>query len=400
MVHNGPPMRALLLLPLCLLLLAGCRKPTPPDPAQQAEGYYLRGTAAFLAGDLAKALEAYERVRELNPSDPRIDAAEAEVMLVSGRMPEALERFERAAKLDPERGATWGRIAFIREQLGEHDAAREALDKALALHPDDFQSLETLARLELAKGELDAAVTAYTRAADAIPAPAGAELMLEAAGVLTGVQRTEEALTLLTEGVSRGHLSGAVARTIGDLQVELGQLREALESYQLAAKLLPRDPVPWELVGEIWAALGRPTDAAAAYRESLRVQNRTEVHLALVKLALDHGQREEAERAFEGAQAALTGARGELLAIAETLERLGRKDAAAAVRKQLEEADASEVAAVTGSESPAAPEAPPEAQQAGGTRPASGSDGPSVKPAGGPGSAPGSSTSEATAPSP
>lgn len=328
-------MRALPLL-LCLVLFAGCRKPTPPDPAQQAEGYYLRGTAAFLAGDLAKALEDYARVRELSPEDPRIDVAEGEVMLVSGRLKEALERFERGAKLNPERGATWGRIAFIREQLGEHDAARKALDRALAIHPDDYESLETLGRLELAKGKIDEAVAAYVRAADVIPAPAGAELMLEAAGVLSGAQRADEALKLLTDGISRGHLSGDLARTMGDLQVEAGALRDALESYQLAAKLLPHDPVPWELVGEIWAALGRPTDAAAAYRESLRVKNRTEVHLALVKLALDQGQREEAERAFEGAQAALTGTPDELLAIAETLERLGRKEAAAAVRKQLE----------------------------------------------------------------
>ncbi|HLT28996.1 MAG TPA: tetratricopeptide repeat protein [Myxococcaceae bacterium] len=344
-------MRALPLL-LCLLLLAGCRKPTPPDPTQQAEGYYLRGTAAFLAGDFSRALEAYTKVRELNPDDRRIDAAEGEVMLVSGRLKEALERFERAAKLDPERGATWGRIAFIREQLGEHDAAREALDRALELHPEDYESLETLARLELAKGRLDEAVAAYVRAADAIPAPAGAGLMLEAAGVLSGAQRSGEALTLLTEGISRGHLSGEVARTLGDLQVEAGALRDALESYQLAAKLLPGDPVPWELVGEIWAALGRPTDAAAAYRESLRVQNRAEVHLALVKLALDHGQRDDAERAFEGAQAALTGTREELLAVADTLERLGRKEDAAAVRKQLEETDA------TGGPRPSSPETP------------------------------------------
>lgn len=339
-------MRALPLL-LCLVLLAGCRKPTPPDPEQQADGYYLRGTAAFLAGDFSKALEAYGKVRELRPQDPRIDAAEGEVMLLSGRLKEALERFERASKIDPERGATWGRIAFIREQFGELEAAREALDKALALHPDDYESLETLARLELAKGEIDAAVAAYTRAADVIPAPAGAELMLEAANVLTGAQRPEDALKLLTEGISRGHLSGGVARAIGDLQVEAGELRPASESYQLAAKLLPGDPVPWELVGEIWAALGRPTDAAAAYRESLRVQDRVEVHLALVKLALDHGQRDEAERAFEGAQAALTGAREELLAVAETLERLGRKADAEAVRKQLEASDEQEAAAVS-----------------------------------------------------
>src|SRR5690606_8229175 len=234
----------------------------------------------------------------------------------------------------------------------EHDAAREALDRALELHPEDYESLETLARLELAKGRLDEAVAAYVRAADAIPAPAGAGLMLEAAGVLSGAQRSGEALTLLTEGISRGHLSGEVARTLGDLQVEAGALRDALESYQLAAKLLPGDPVPWELVGEIWAALGRPTDAAAAYRESLRVQNRAEVHLALVKLALDHGQRDDAERAFEGAQAALTGTREELLAVADTLERLGRKEDAAAVRKQLEETDA------TGGPRPSSPETP------------------------------------------
>src|SRR5690606_32994593 len=134
---------------------------------------------------------------------------------------------------------------------------RKALNRAIELHADDYQALETLGRLEARTGNVDAAVAAYVRAGIAIP-QGGAELMLQAADTLTRSERRDDAVKVLSDAVTRNVVSGPLLRILGDLQVESGALREAIRSYQVAAKLSPRDPVPWELVGEIWAHLDRP----------------------------------------------------------------------------------------------------------------------------------------------
>ena len=326
----------ILLLTACLLATAACRHPEPPSQQNQADGYYMRGTAAYLAGDTQGALEAFERVRALAPDDRRLPTAEGEVLLSAGRLKDAKVRFEEALKMDPSRGPTWARLGLIHETLREDEEAKKALDRAIELYADDFQALETLGRLEARRGNVDAAVDAYVRAALAIPT-GGAELMLMASDILHSAGRRDEALAVLSDAVVRNVVSGPLLRILGDLQVQSGQLREAIKSYEVAAKLSPRDPIPWELVGEIWARLDRPAEARAAFRESLRVRKRAVVHVAVVRLEMAQGDREAAEAALEAAKESLDGSVEDVLAIAEGLELLGRTEEALRVRRRLAE---------------------------------------------------------------
>lgn len=326
----------ILLLSACLLATACRRQEQQPSAKDQAEGYYMRGTAAYLSGDTKGALEAFEQVRALSPDDARLPTAEGEVLLSAGRLKDAKVRFEEALKQDPSRGATWARLGLIHETLREDDEAKKALDRAIALNADDFQALETLGRLEGRRGNVDAAVDAYVRAAIAVPS-GGAELMLMASDVLHKAERQGDALKVLTDAVQRNVVSGPLLRILGDLQVQSGAMRDAIKSYEVAAKMSPRDPVPWELVGEIWASLDRPADARAAFRESLRVQKRAVVHVAVLRLELAQGDREAAELAMDAAQDALDGTVEDLLAIAEGLELLGRNAEALKVRRRIAE---------------------------------------------------------------
>ena len=92
---------------VALLCLTGCPpKDDPvPDAKAQADGLYLAGTAAYMKGEFKEAHDRYAEVKKLNPTDPRLPAAEGEVYLAEVKLDEALKCFEDAAP-SPSRSAS------------------------------------------------------------------------------------------------------------------------------------------------------------------------------------------------------------------------------------------------------------------------------------------------------
>jgi len=310
---------------LCVALFAAC--PSKPSPAQEAEGRYLEGTTEYLHGNFDKALAAFAEVRRLSPEDPRLPVAVGEVYLVQGKLPEALKEFQAAVARDPKKATAWSRIAYLQAQLGDAAAARTAAERALALNPKDFNALETRAELSAKAGDVDAAVRDYAAAGRLAPDPSRAPLYLEAATLLERRDRRLEALAVLDDAVHAGAKSGELFTKLGELRVREGDLGGAAQAYREAAALLPKDPIPWELVGRIEAQLGHAEAAAEAFGKSLAVKDRAAVHVARARLALDRKDADAARQELDQALAAYgedTSA-AETEELAELLETLKRK---------------------------------------------------------------------------
>lgn len=327
---------------LCLLclLLAGCPKDDQPDPKAQAEGLYLAGTSAYLQGKFVEAHEKFAQVRTLNPTDPRLPAAEGEVYLAEVKLDQALLAFQEAAKLDPKRGTTWSRIGYIHLLKGNRAEATKALDKALELNPKDFNALEARAEIQLKDGKLDEAVAGLIAAADAAPDIAKPMLILRAVTELSSKGRGKDALELLEAQAKKGVKAPDVMSELGDRLVEANRLDEARDAYAEAAKGNPKDPTLWELVGELNAKLDKPGDAEVAFRESLKVKDRGVVHVALARLC--QARKDEA-CVKEELDKALSTASGEelreLIDLADLLSSVGRKKDAYALVKDLASED-------------------------------------------------------------
>ena len=239
-------------LVVALFCLAGCpAKDDPiPDSKAQADGLYLAGTAAYMKGEFKQAHEHYAEVKKLNPSDPRLPAAEGEVYLAEVKLDEALKSFEDAVKLEPRRATTWSRIGFIHSLKGRPAEAKQALTKALELNPRDFNALESLAEMDLKEKNLDEAVKHFIAASEAAPDPARGALVMRAVEELTKGGREPDALTLLEETVKKGVKSAELLSELGDRLVAAARLPEAVVAYTDAAKANPHDPALWELVGD------------------------------------------------------------------------------------------------------------------------------------------------------
>ncbi|PTL85240.1 lipopolysaccharide assembly protein LapB [Vitiosangium sp. GDMCC 1.1324] len=314
-------------LPLLVLLAAGCEdRSSMPGPKEQAEGYYLKGNTEYLAGKFDEALASYNTMKELSPDDPRLPAAIGEVYLSMGRLNDAAAQFDLALKRDSKRSTNWSRLGFIHAQLGRLDEAQSALRKALALNPKDFNALEQLAEIHVKRGEKDAAVKHFVLAAEACPDASKSPLVLRAVDVLTGDGRHADALLLLGDWTGKGVRTPELLTALGDEQVRAGQLVPAATSYREAAGNSPKDPTLWELVGEIYTKLDKPADALAAYRESLRIKDRSIVHVAMARIHFGRNERQAAEEELGHALETVSGSDvHELTELADLLSTFGRK---------------------------------------------------------------------------
>ena len=323
---------------LAVLCLTGCKPKddAAPDPKAQADGLYLAGTAAYMKGEFKQAHDHYAEVKKLNPTDPRLPAAEGEVYLAEVKLDDALKSFEEAVKLEPKRATTWSRLGFIHSLKGRPAEAKHALTRALELNPRDFNALESMAEMDLKEKNLDEAVKHFLAASQAAPEAVRAPLAMRAVEELTKGGRDGEALQLLEATVKKGITSPEMFSELGDRLVGAGRLPEAVVAYTDAAKANPADPALWELVGELQMKLDKPADAEAAFRESLRVKDRGVVHASLARLCQ---ARKDAACTKSELDQALTKASGEepreLIDIADLLASVGRKADALALLKGL-----------------------------------------------------------------
>ncbi|MFL5318182.1 MAG: tetratricopeptide repeat protein [Myxococcaceae bacterium] len=324
--------RLVVLSVLALLVAEGCNScsgedTSPVDPKQKAEGLYIVATAQYLQGEFDKALDLLNQSKALNPDDPRLPAAYGEIYLSQGKLNEALAQFETATAKDPKRSTNWSRLGYIQAQLGKREEARSSVRKALALFPQDFNALEQLAELELKDGNRDDAVKHLIMAGEAAPDLNKKDLFLRAADILVKSNREPDAALMLKNAVTKDpKLSGEVFARLGELDALEGDLEGALAAYLVAAKRLTHDPVPWEIVGEIYMHKDKPGDAEAAWRESLRIEDRAIVHVQLARL---HLKRKENDAANEELDAALKAAKGddthETVELADLLTEMNRK---------------------------------------------------------------------------
>lgn len=331
-------MTRLLLSVAFALLLAGCdgcNGTHEVDPKEKAEGLYILATAHYLQGNFDQAIDLLNQSKQLNPNDPRLPAAYGEIHLSQGKLNEAEQEFTTAVKQDPKRATNWSRLGYIQAQLGKREEARSSVRKALSLNPEDFNALEQLGEIDLKDGNADDAVKHLVMAAEGAPDLNKKDLYLRATDILVSKKRDPEAALLLKQAVTRfPNLPGEVFAKLGELSALQGDVEGALQAYTVAAKRLPHDPIPWEIVGEIDMHLDKPGDAEAAWRESLRIEDRAIIHVQLARMYL---KRKDEDTAKSELEQALKTAKGEdkreTVELADLLAEMKREKDAIALLK-------------------------------------------------------------------
>lgn len=244
----------------------------------------LLGRMACESGDFVDGIEHLAKARLLLPGDRAVLMDLAAAFIQMGRFHEAME----VASLDHCAADSSLQMARLRgyaaQQAEDYPAAVEAYRLVVDKAPDDAGTWNNLGNAEAAVGNNDAAVQCLERAAALDPQSPPTRLNLALSLVNSG--RGGEALAALqlaTKDFPQDHL---IHFELGRLAGDFGDTTRAIEAFECARRLNPRDVETLVKLGQQRSTAWHMDQAAAAYGEALALQ--PDMPAAHIGLALIH----------------------------------------------------------------------------------------------------------------
>jgi arylsulfatase A-like enzyme/tetratricopeptide (TPR) repeat protein len=228
-----------------------------------------RAVAYAAAGrhELAIAdLRVLDKGGQLTPEDAVVLG---DNLLAAGRLEEAALILQRAERENPSFPQPLISLAAVRIQERKYDEAEAACEKVLKLVPDHIEALRRLGDLALLREDLNAAAARYARILEVDAGDVPAMTKLGVVRMRSG--RADEAMRLFREAVEHEpgnseallYLAGALAST--------GRSGDALPYFERALKAGPASTMALNGLGLARLDLGDRAGAAAAFRDSLRL---------------------------------------------------------------------------------------------------------------------------------
>ena len=201
----------------------------------------------------------------------------------SGRLDESMAVLRKTAKENPRFAQPWLSMAEVHVKKGRMAEAAAAYEHVLSITPDQVEALRGLGDLALVQQKLDEAGARYARLLEVAPADAGALAKLGVVRMRTG--RPDEAVSLFRRAIEKEPRSGEALLYLAGALASTGRGAEALPFFERALEAGQRNPMALNGLGLTRASLGDRPGAAAAFRESLRLDpDQPEVRQALAQL--------------------------------------------------------------------------------------------------------------------
>ena len=228
-----------------------------------------RAVAYAAAGrhDLAIAdLRRLEKEGHLSPEDSIVLG---DNLRFAGRTGEAIRVLEQTARENPRFAQAELSLAEVFIKEGKNAEAVRTFERVLGLVPDHIEALRGLGDLALLEGRTDAAAARYGRILEVDPADAGAMTKLGVVRMRSG--RVEEATALFRKAIDREPQNGEALLYLAGALASNGRPTEALPLFERALQAGPRSSMALNGLGLTRLAVGDRPGAAAAFRESLRI---------------------------------------------------------------------------------------------------------------------------------
>lgn len=187
----------------------------------------------------------------------------------AGRLDEATAVLERTARENPRFAQPWISLAEVHIKKEKLATAAAAYEHVLQIAPDHVEALRGLGDLALLRQQTDEASGRYARILEIEPADAGAMTKLGVVRMRTG--RPDEAIALFRRVIEREAKNGEALLYLAGALASTGHPAEALPYFEQALGAGQRNPMTLNGLALTRMAVGDHKGAAAAFRESLRL---------------------------------------------------------------------------------------------------------------------------------
>ena len=187
----------------------------------------------------------------------------------AGRLEEAILILERAGRENPTFPQPLISLAEVHIRERKYDEAAAACERALKLVPDHIEALRQLGDLALLKGDLNTAAARYARIVELDAGDVSAVTKLGVVRVRSG--RADEGMRLFRQAIEQEPKNAEALLYLAGALASGGRPAEALPYFERAREADPASTMVLNGLGLTRLAVGDRSGAAAAFRESLRL---------------------------------------------------------------------------------------------------------------------------------
>ena len=230
----------------------------------QLQSLFREGAEQMHVGNTSAAEAAFRRATELDPSfaPAHLDLGLAE--LKQGKLPEAIASIRKSLELDPSSPGAHLFLGIAEYQSNDAERALVDLRQELKQDPKNVQALTWLGIVELNSDHPESACEPLDRAAELAPTDENV-LDYRVQAHLAAAKQSYSALYKLDPASWRLHQLNAA------IDAQAQDHKGAIEEYQLAIKLAPKEAELYEGMGWEYRKLGQTDQAVKAFTEELRL---------------------------------------------------------------------------------------------------------------------------------
>jgi len=247
--------------------IASVAAPAPTDlkPAL-TEARWASSLSAL--GRNSDAVVAADRAVQLDPESAFSWGIRGEVLIGADRPSEAAQSLRTATHLESSNYRWWFGRAVAARNVGDRNLSHQYLEKALAADGKDGTLWGSWAELLVDQGHHDDALKAFHRALELDPY--SAETYVKRGDALRRMGRHDEAHVSFLRASEVNPRSATSWERRAHSALEIGQPMEALESFAMITELIGPKPLNALGVGQAYEALGDIENAIASYELAIR----------------------------------------------------------------------------------------------------------------------------------
>lgn len=275
------------------------------DPAFAAN-HLLVGNILYYMTRYSDAIDSYKKVLELDEKNASALYNIAQCYIQQGKDAQAIEYLRSAAEANPEGNIAYmaySRLGLVALSTKDYATAEINFNRAIALHASDPTDFYNLGIAYLEQGKKEDALRAFTKSESLAAEDAN---MLESIGsAYTTLGNYDQAISVYEKLMKINSRNVKVLSLLGDLFYQKGELEQAIKFYRKIIEIEPSSEHARSAFINLGIALddaGRSDDAIEAYQSALAINPKDDVALYNLGIAFKHaGKPEKALEAWKKA---------------------------------------------------------------------------------------------------